>query len=49
MSDEVCELINFDSTEIEKQRLNGRLPFRGRRERHKALFHRGYYQLEGFH
>lgn len=27
LPDEVCELINLDSAEIEKQRLNGRLRF----------------------
>ena len=30
LPDEVCELINLDPAEIEKQRLSGRLPLRKR-------------------
>ena len=41
LPDEVCELINLDPAEIEKQRLSG--------ERDQALFDCGYNQSEGFH
>ena len=40
LPDEVCELINLDPAEIEKQRLSRR------RERDKALFDCGHYQPE---
>ena len=49
LPDEVCELINLDTAEIEKQRLSGRLRFCGRGERDQALFDCGYNQSEGFH
>ena len=48
LPDEVCELINLDPAEIEKQRLSGTATFCRRRERDKALFDCGYYQPERF-
>ena len=47
LPDEVCELINLDPAEIEKQRLTA--AFCGRGERDQALFDCGYNQSEGFH
>lgn len=49
LPDEVCELINLDPAEIEKQRFERTAAFCGRGERDQALFDCGYNQSEGFH
>ena len=49
LPDEVCELINLDPAEIEKQRLSGRCVFAEEENGDQALFDCGYNQSEGFH